>query len=137
MTKRDRQAKAYLSETKRTLDGARILFEAREEEGFAQVVKNAYDALEGALSAGIAHRGADIPRTHAGKVSRFFALYDDSLEATVLRWLSKRETAQHVDFEGSELSVPEKRLGKSDAEAILADAGRVVEYVECQVNEPE
>lgn len=137
MTKRDRQAEAYLSEAKRTLDGARILFEAREEEGFAQVAKNAYDALEGALSAGIAHRGADIPRTHAGKVSRFFALYDDSLEATVLRWLSKREAARHVDFEGSGLSVPEKRLGKSDAEAILADAGRVVEYVECQVNEPE
>lgn len=138
MTKRDRQAEAYLSEARRTLDGARILFEVREEEGFAQVVKNAYDALEQALSAGIAHRGADIPRTHAGKVSRFFALYeDDSLEATALRWLSRRETARYVDFEGSELSVPEQRLGKSDAEAILVDAGRVLEYVERQVNEPE
>lgn len=51
MSDKERQAKAYLNEAETTLDGARILLECRDF-GHAQVVKNAYDALEQALSAG-------------------------------------------------------------------------------------
>lgn len=100
MSRKEEQARAYLDEAKVTLDGAQILSESRDE-GFAQVVKNAYDALEQALSAGIARRGRDVPQYHHGKVERFFTLYDhDRLERKSLKWLSERETAQYVDFKG-------------------------------------
>lgn len=70
MSDKEKQARAYLDEARTTLDGARIIFEARNE-GYAQVVKNGYDALEQALSAGIAYEGEDIPQYHNGKVTKF------------------------------------------------------------------
>ena len=135
MSRKEEQARAYLDEAKVTLDGAQILSESRDE-GFAQVVKNAYDALEQALSAGIAHRERDVPQYHHGKVERFFALYDhDRLERKSLKWLSERETAQHVDFKGGDLSIPEESFDESDAEEILEDAKETIEFVNEQIEE--
>lgn len=135
MTDKETQAKAYLDEATTTLDGAKILFEHRNS-GYAQVVKNAYDALEQALSAGIAHEGEDIPQYHNGKVTKFFGLYEhDSLEQKSLKWLSKRETARHVDFEGGNLSIPEENFDESDAEEILEDAETTIEFVVDQIEE--
>lgn len=135
MSNKEEQARAYPDEAKVTLDGARILFESRDE-GFAQVVKNAYDAMEQALSAGIAHRGKDVPQYHHGKVERFFALYTHNrLEEKSLKWLSERETAQYVDFKGNSLSVPEENFDESDAAEILQDAADAVEFVSKQIGE--
>lgn len=135
MSNKEEQARAYLDEAKVTLDGARILFESRDE-GFAQVVKNAYDAMEQALSAGIAHQGKDVPQYHHGKVERFFALYThDRLEEKSLKWLSERETAQYVDFKGNSLSIPEENFDESDAAEILQDAADAVEFVSKQIGE--
>jgi hypothetical protein len=66
------QASAYLSEAETTLQSARVLFEDNPEAFASQIVKNAYDALEQALSAGIAARGGDIPRRHGAKIQRYF-----------------------------------------------------------------
>jgi HEPN domain-containing protein len=134
MSDKRTQAAAYLDEAT-TLDGAKILFEHRSG-GYAQVVKNAYDALEQALSAGIAHKGEDIPQYHNGKVTRFFGLYErDSLEQKSLKWLSKRETARYVDFEAGRFSIPEENFDESDAEEILEDAQATLEFVSGQIEE--
>lgn len=133
MSRKEAQADAYLEEAETTLEGARILHESREG-GHAQVVKNAYDALEQALSAGIAHEGEDIPQYHKGKVTKFFGLYEhDSLEQKSLKWLSRRETARYVDFERGSLSIPEKNFDESDAEDIIRDATATVEFVREQL----
>ena len=135
MSDKRTQAAAYLDEATTTLDGVKILFEHRSG-GYAQVVKNAYDALEQALSAGIAHKGEDIPQYHNGKVTRFFGLYEhDSLEQKSLKWLSKRETARYVDFEAGSLSIPEENFDESDAEEILEDAEATIESVTEQIEE--
>jgi HEPN domain-containing protein len=99
------RAEAYLAEARTTLEGARILFETREDAGSAQVVNNAYAALEHALSAGIARDRRGIPRRHRQKVLEFFDLYDDDeLLSVCLKWQSRRESARYVDFDGPELS---------------------------------
>lgn len=135
MPNKENQAKAYLDEAKTTLDGAKILFESRNG-GYAQVVKNAYDALEQALSAGIAFEGEDIPQYHNGKVTKFFGSYEhDTLERKSLKWLSKRETARYVDFEGGSLSIPQENFDESDAEEILEDAEATIEFVSEQIEE--
>lgn len=130
---RKSQAEAYLAEAKSTLNGARILHESDEEVGSAMVVKNAYDAFEQALSAGIAYSEEDIPRSHHAKVQKFFQIYDhDELENSALKWVRQREEARYVDFTGSELSIPEEKFDRSDAAAILMDAEAVIEFVENQ-----
>lgn len=68
MPDRSEQASAYLSEAVTTLDSAKVLLDGDATAFAPQIVKNAYDALEQALSAGIAARGDDIPRCHGAKI---------------------------------------------------------------------
>lgn len=135
MPEKRAQAEAYLEEAETTLEGARILFENRDG-GYAQVVKNAYDAFEQALSAGLASKGDSIPRSHSGKIQEFFAHFDnDELEQVAFKWFSSRSSAQYVDIRGSELSVPGKNFGKADAEQVLDDADRILQFATEQVRD--
>ena len=130
------QASAYLSEAETTLDSAQVLFDDDPEAFASQVVKNAYDALEQALSAGIAARGEDIPRRHGAKIQRFFEPLDaEEMERTAFDWHSRRSNAQYVDFRGSELTVPSKNFGRDDAEQILQDTEEFLEFVRGRVDE--
>ena len=124
------QASAYLSEAETTLDSAQVLFEDDPDAFASQIVKNAYDALEQALSAGIAAREEDIPRRHGAKIQPYFEPLDaEELERTAFDWHSRRSNAQYVDFRGSELSVPSKNFDREDAERILADTEDFLEFV--------
>lgn len=130
MPERGEQADAYLAEAETTLRSARVLHERDSAEFAPQVVKNAYDALEQALSAGIAARGEDVPRRHGAKIQRYFDPLDaDELERRAFHWHSRRSDAQYVDFRGKELSVPSRNFDHEDAEEILDDAERIIELV--------
>lgn len=130
MPDRSEQARAYLSEAETTLRSARVLHEDDPDSFASQVVKNAYDALEQALSGGIAARGEDIPRRHGAKIQRYFAPLDATeLEETVFRWHARRSDAQYVDFRGPDLSVPSANFDDEDAAEILADTERILQFV--------
>lgn len=135
MPDRNEQASAYLGEVGTTLRSARVLFDDDPDAFASQIVKNAYDALEQAISAGIAARGEDIPRRHGAKIQRYFEPLDaEPLERTAFRWHARRSDAQYVDFKGSELSVPSSNFDREDAEEILADAEEILEFVRDQVD---
>ncbi len=124
------QASAYLSEAETTFQSAQVLFENDPDAFASQIVKNAYDALEQALSAGIAARSEDIPRRHGAKIQRYFEPLDaNELERTAFEWHSRRSNAQYVDFRGSELSVPSMNFDRGDAKQILADTKTLLEFV--------
>lgn len=133
MPDRSEQASAYLDESETTLNSAKVLLDEDPEAFASQVVKNAYDALEQALSAGIAARGDDIPRQHGAKIQRYFGPLDspeaEELEEVAFRWHSRRSDAQSVDFRGEELSVPSKNFDRDDARAIVEDAERILAFV--------
>jgi HEPN domain-containing protein len=136
MPERDDQAKAYLSEAETTLRSAETLLEADPEAFAPQVVKNAYDAFEQALSAGIAARGDDIPTRHGAKIQAFFGPLDAAeLEETAFEWHARRSEAQYVDRTGDGLSVPSSNFDRTDAERILEDAERIISFVRGQVME--
>lgn len=126
----DERARAYLDEATTTLRSAQVLFE-EDPDGFAsQVVKNAYDALEQAISAGIAARGEDVPIRHGTKIQRYFEPHDaDELERIAFGWHARRSDAQYVDFKGTELSVPSNVFDGEDAERVLADAETILGHV--------
>lgn len=133
MRDRGKQAEAYLEEAEKTLESARTLFDEEPEEFASQTVKNAYDAMEQALSAGIAARGEDIPRRHHAKIQQYFEpLEADELEQTAFKWHSRRSDAQYVDFKGTEISVPSKNFNRSDARQILSDADEILDMVKEQ-----
>lgn len=130
----ERQAVAYLEEAELTLHSARTIYDASSDDSemWAQVVKNAYDAIEQAVSAGITARDQAIPRRHPAKINTFIDLYDpsDALEERLLHWLQRRSNSQYVDIRGDRINVPHEQFGQEDAERILEDAGTVLEYVE-------
>lgn len=137
MTLSDEQAAEYLNEARLTLKGAGASFEEAISTGeplWANVVKNAYDAMEQAISGAIAKKGIMVPKDHPEKVRKFidiYALEDQSEIADVLlRWVWKRSRAQYIDFRKGKLLVPHTLFGKNDAEIILADAGKVIDFVE-------
>ena len=128
-----KQAAAYLREARLTLKSAKTIYEssASGEEMWAQVVKNAYDALEQAASAGIAHRGQKIPRSHTAKIKRFVELYDprEELSESILHWLGMRSDSQYVDIRGDKIVVPHELFNQEDAAKILKNAEEVIELV--------
>ncbi|MFB6176911.1 MAG: hypothetical protein ABEI99_07175 [Halobaculum sp.] len=95
------------------------------------MVKNGYDAIEQAVSAGIAARGESIPRNHPGKIETFLDCYEPptEIEDLLLYWLQRRSSSQYVDIRGDELNVPHEQFDRSDGERILDDAETVIEYV--------
>lgn len=124
------RARAYLDEAETTLRGARVLFERDPDDFAAQVIKNAYDALEQAISAGVAARGEDVPIRHGAKIQRYFEPHDaEELERIAFGWHARRSDAQYVDFKGTELSVPSESFDRGDAERILEDAETILAYV--------
>lgn len=136
-----KQAAAYLREAKLTLKSAMIIFEssASGEGMWAQVVKNAYDALEQAASAGIAHRGRRIPRSHTAKIKHFVELYDpgEELSESILHWLGMRSDSQYVDIRGDEIIVPHEIFNQDDAGKILKDAEEVIELIDREIEGSE
>lgn len=133
------QAAAYLQEAKLTLESARAIHESATASGenlWAQVVKNGYDAIEQAVSAGIAATGEGIPRTHPGKINTYVERYEppEDIEELLLHWLSRRSSSQYVDVRGDELDVPHEQFDRSDAEQILEDAACVLQFVHQSLN---
>lgn len=126
------QAQAYLTEAELTLRSARTIFEAATpgDPLWAQVVKNAYDAIEQAVSGAIAAKEERIPRRHPAKVNTFLDLYDpgDEIEEQLLHWLRRRSDAQYVDIRGDEVNIPHEQFTEADAERILEDAEAVLRY---------
>ena len=129
------QADAYLEEAKLTLDSAEAVYNSAEEsekELWAQVVKNGYDAIEQAVSAGIAAENEAIPRSHPSKINTFIDLYQpsESIEDILLHWLQRRSSSQYVDIRGDDLNVPHEQFDEGDADQILEDVKTVIEYVQ-------
>jgi hypothetical protein len=73
----EEQAEAYMEEARLTFQSARTIMETavETEDMWAQVVKNAYDAIEQAVSGAIASRGESIPRKHPTKISKFLEIF--------------------------------------------------------------
>lgn len=131
----EEQAAAYLAEARYTLDSAEAIFAAAASDRtnlWAQVVKNAYDAIEQAISAAIASRGERVPRDHPAKVTTFLDLFEPepTLEERLLEWLRRRSDSQYVDIRGDEINVPHEQFGRDDADRILEDAASVIQLVE-------
>jgi HEPN domain-containing protein len=130
MPDRDEQASAYLREAETTLRSARVLLEADPDAFAPQIVKNAYDAFEQALSSGLAARGETVPQRHGAKIQRFFEPLDaDDIQETAFRWHARRSEAQYVDIKGGDLSVHSSNFDREDAERIVEDAERILDFV--------
>ncbi len=135
----EEQAAAYLHEAELTLASARAIYESADESGanlWAQVVKNGYDAIEQAVSAGIADASESVPRRHPAKVTTFVDRYEPpaEMEETLLYWLGQRSDSQYVDVRGNDVNVPHRRFGQDDAERILDDAEAVIDFVDRETN---
>lgn len=135
----DDQAAAYLEEARLTLASARAIHrEATEAESnlWAQVVKNAYDAIEQAISAAIAARDESIPRAHPAKITTFVDLTAPAteIEETLLYWLQRRSDAQYVDIRDDRVEIPHEKFDRDDADRIIDDAQVVIAHVEEQID---
>lgn len=130
----EEQAEAYFEEARLTLESARAIHGAagETEDMWAQVVKNAYDAIEQAISGAIAASDESIPRDHPAKVGKFIDLYDleEDIEKTLLHWLRRRSDSQYVDIRGDEINIPHELFDRDDAEAVIRDAAVVMGRVE-------
>lgn len=130
----EEQAEAYLEEAKLTFQSARAILDAAggAEDMWAQVVKNAYDAIEQAVSAAIASRSESIPRKHPAKINRFIGVFEpeDEIKETLLYWLRRRSDSQYVDIRGDKINIPHEQFDRGDAERILEDAEMVIGHVE-------
>jgi len=130
----EEQAEAYLEEAELTYESARVIFESAEETGsdlWAQVVKNGYDAIEQAVSAGIAAEDEAIPRNRPGKINRFIDLYQPpaAIEERLLHWLQRRSSSQYVDIRGEDVNIPHEQFDEDDADRVLEAAKTVIDYV--------
>jgi HEPN domain-containing protein len=130
----EEQAEAYMEEARLTFQSARTIMEkaGETEDMWAQVVKNAYDAIEQAVSAAIASRGESIPRKHPAKITKFLDLFDvgEETEEKLLYWLRRRSDSQYVDIRGDEINIPHEEFDEEDAQEILEDAEAVIAEVE-------
>ena len=129
------QADEYLQEAELTLTASEVIFNRAKEikkNLWAQVVKNAYDAMEHAISAALAMRRLMIPKDHPEKVTKFvnnFNLRNSHIEKLLMKWVGKRGQAQYVDIRGGKLMVPHEIFDEQDAEEALRDAKEVIEFV--------
>jgi HEPN domain-containing protein len=135
----EEQAEAYFTEAELTLESAEAIYNSAkksDEDLWAQVVKNGYDAIEQAVSAGIAAENEAIPRNHPGKINTFIELYEprEGIEDLLLNWLQRRSSSQHVDIRGDEINIPHEQFTRDDAEQILEDIEAVLYYIEEQLD---
>lgn len=133
----NKQAEAYLKEAELTLRSAKVIFRSagQGEEMWAQVVKNAYDSMEQAASGVIAKKGEKIPRDHPAKIKSFIDLIQPEKELTdkLFKWLSKRSDAQYVDIKGNKIMIPHELFNRTDAEQIINDAEKLINYVKRKI----
>lgn len=134
-----KQAEKYLEEARLNITAAEAIFEqAKETEKdlWAQVVKNAYDAIESAVSSFLAFREIEIPRAHSLKITKFLENVDSSekeeLTSTLLEHVGKRQNSRYVDIVGEEVKIPHEIFDKQDAESALKDARKIIKFVEKQ-----
>jgi len=131
---RDKQARAYLKESKLSIESAKASLERAEEKDkdlWHSVVKSSYDAMEQAVSAMLADRGLEIPKSHPGKVEKFVNKFGESkITEKLYKWLGKRSKSQYVDIQRGQIVVPHEIFDKIDAEESLEDAKFVVESIE-------
>lgn len=134
MSIKKKQAEAYLEEAKLSIKSAEASLKEAKEGGsdlWHSVVKSSYDAMEQAVSALLAMKGLDIPKTHPGKVEKFVNEFGESeITERIYNWLGRRSKSQYVDIEGDEIIVPHELFDKIDAEESLKDARFVVERIE-------
>lgn len=133
----EKQGEAYLREAELTLSSAKAIFRSADkgDEMWAQVVKNAYDAMEQAASGAIAKKGKKVPRDHPAKIKKFIDLAEPGEELTerLFQWLGKRSDAQYVDFKGSKVMIPHELFDRTDAKEIIDDADKVINYIKKEV----
>lgn len=135
----EEQAEAYFTEAELTLESAEAIYNSAKESDenlWAQVVKNGYDAIEQAVSAGIAVENEAIPRNRPGKINTFIELYEpgEEIEDLMLNWLQRRSSSQYVDIRGDEINIPHEQFTQDDAEQILEDIEAVLDYIEEQLD---
>jgi len=135
----EEQADAYIEEAQLTMESAEAIYSSGKETGealWAQVVKNGYDAIEQAVSAGIAAENEAIPRNHPGKINTFIELYKppEEIEDLLLQWLHRRSSSQYVDIREDKVNVPHEMFDLEDAKQILGDAETVFEYVQDRIS---
>lgn len=134
MTIKDEQAEAYLEEAKLSIESAEAALErARntEKDLWHSVVKSSYDAMEQAISALLAKKGMDIPKTHPGKVEKFVNQFGESeIIERIYRWPSKRSKSQYVDVKRGEVVIPHKNFDEVDGKNSLEDAKFIVKRME-------
>lgn len=135
----EEQAEAYFEEAELTLESAEAIYSSAEDSGenlWAQVVKNGYDAIEQAASAGIAAENEAIPQNHPSKINNFIELYDprEKVEDIFLHWLQRRSSSQYVDIRGDEINIPHEQFTQEDAEQILQDIETVLDHVREQLD---
>jgi len=134
----ERQAEAYVEEAELTWESAEAIYNSAEKSGenlWAQVVKNGYDAIEQAVSAGIAAEDEAIPRNHPSKINTFIKIYDpeERVEDILLHWLQRRSSSQYVDIRGDEINIPHEQFTQEDALQILQDVETILDYVRGQL----
>lgn len=133
MNLKKEQSKGYIEEAVLTLESAKAIFirSGNERPLWAQIIKTCYDAMEQAVSAAIAFKGALIPKDHPAKITKFIELYgrkDDIVQA-LLNWLGKRAKAQYIDIIKGNVSVPHKLFNEKDAELALNDAEMIIDKI--------
>lgn len=94
-------------------------------------MKNGYDAIEQAISAGVAAEGDPVSRRHAAKIETFLDLYEppEEFEEFLLEWYRQRSDSQYVDIRGDEINVPHEQFDAESAARIIEDATDALGYV--------
>lgn len=128
------QAKKYLEEAELSIIAAEGIFEKAKKEDkdlWANAVKACYDAIEQAISAGIAKKNEIIPKEHPAKIKKFTELYavNKEIKNTIIYWLGKRSSAQYVDIKNNEITVPHELFTEEDAERAIEESKEAIEEI--------
>ena len=134
------QARKYLEEAELSLEAAQFIFERAKEldkDMWANVIKGCYDAIEQAISAGIAKKNEVIPKEHPFKVKKFINLYkiSNKIKNKIYFWLGKRSSSQYVDIKDDKLSVPHELFSEEDAKKALDESEEIIEEIKKLVEE--
>ena len=138
----EKQAEKYIEEAELSLNAAQIIFNQAKEQDkdmWANVIKGCYDAIEQAISAGIAKKNEVIPKEHPLKIKKFINLYiiDDELKNKIVFWLGKRASAQYVDIRDNKLSVPHELFNEEDGKKALDESKEIIDDIKRIIKKEE